>query len=50
MEKQETYLSVKEYASKYNESVHNIYNLIKRGKLTGKKIGNYQLVKDIPRA
>ena len=45
MEK-EKFIPVKDYASKYNMSVQNVYQRIKRGKLTGKKIGNYQLVKE----
>lgn len=50
MNKEGNYLPVKEYAIKYEESLHNVYNLIKRGKLKGKKIGSYQLVLDTPRA
>lgn len=49
MKNKETYIPVKDYAAKYDESVHNVYNLIKRGKIKGKKIGNYQLVLDLPR-
>ena len=49
MEKEEKYLPVKDYAAKYKESVHNVYNLIKRGKVKGKKIGSYQLVFDAPK-
>lgn len=40
------YIPVKDYAIKYGISVQNVYQRIKRGKLIGKKIGNYQLVKD----
>lgn len=49
MKTEEKYLPVKDYANKYNESVNNVYNLIKRGKVKGKKIGNYQLVLDVPK-
>lgn len=45
MEKQK-YIPVKDYAIKYSMSVQNVYQRIKRGKLQGKKIGNYQLVLD----
>jgi hypothetical protein len=31
---------------KYSVSVQNVYQQIKRGKLKGKKLGNYQLVLD----
>lgn len=39
------YIPVKDYALKYSMSVQNVYQRLKRGKLEGKKIGNYQLVK-----
>ena len=41
----ETYIPVKDFALKHGVSVQNVYQRIKRGKLKGKKIGNYQLVK-----
>ena len=40
------YLPVKDYAIKYNISVQNVYQRLKRGKIKGKKIGNYQLILD----
>jgi hypothetical protein len=40
------YLPVKDYAIKHEMSVQNVYQRLKRGKLTGKKIGNYQLILD----
>ena len=49
MENKEIFIPVKDYAIKYNQSVHNVYNLIKRGKVKGKKIGSYQLVLDMPK-
>jgi hypothetical protein len=45
MEK-EKYIPVKDYAIKYNMSVQNVYQQLKRKKLEGKKIGNYQLIKE----
>ncbi len=42
----ENYIPVKDYSVKYNMTVQNIYQKLKRGKLKGKKIGNYQLVLD----
>lgn len=45
MEK-EKYIPVKDYAIKHNMTVQNVYQQIKRKKLEGKKIGNYQLVKE----
>lgn len=39
------YIPVKDYALKHSMSVQNVYQRLKRGKLKGKKIGNYQLVK-----
>lgn len=42
----ENYIPVKDYATKYNHTVQNIYQKLKRGKLKGKKIGNYQLILD----
>lgn len=42
--KEAKYIPVKDYAAKHNMSVQNVYQRIKRGKLKGKKIGNYQLV------
>ena len=45
MEK-ENYIPVKDFAAKYNMSVQNVYQRLKRGKLQGKKIGNYQLILD----
>lgn len=41
----EKWIPVKDYAIKHNTTVQNVYQKIKRGKLEGKKIGNYQLVK-----
>ena len=49
MENKFNYIPVKDYATKYNESLHNVYNLIKRGKIKGVKLWNYQLVEDKPR-
>lgn len=46
MEQKEKYIPVKDYATKYNISVQSAYQMIKRGKLIGKKIGSYQLIKD----
>lgn len=43
----ETYLPVKDYAIKNNISVQNVYQRLKRGKLKGKKLGNYQLVSEL---
>jgi len=40
------YLPVKDYATKYNITVQNVYQKLKRGKLKGKKIGSYQLILD----
>lgn len=40
------YIPVKDYATKYEMSVQNVYQRLKRGKLEGKKIGNYQLILD----
>lgn len=40
------YIPVKDYAVKYGISVQNVYQKLKRGKLIGKKIGNYQLIED----
>lgn len=45
----ENHIPVKDYASKYNMSVQNVYQKLKRGKLKGKKIGNYQLILDSPK-
>jgi hypothetical protein len=42
--KDEKYIPVKDYAAKYNMTVQNVYQRLKRGKLKGKKIGNYQLI------
>ena len=39
-------LPVKDYAAKYNMSVQNVYQRLKRGKLKGRKLGNYQLIFD----
>ena len=47
MKEKETYISVKDYSIKYNVSVQNVYQQIKKGKLIGKKIGNYQLILDV---
>lgn len=44
--KNQNWLPVKDYAVKYSVSVQNVYQQIKRGKLKGKKLGNYQLVLD----
>ena len=44
--KKETFIPVKDFAAKYNMTVQNVYMRIQRGKLEGKKIGSYQLVKD----
>ena len=43
MEK-EKYIPVKDYAAKFDISVQNVYQRLKRGKIKGKKIGNYQLI------
>ena len=43
--KNETYMPVKEYADKTGYTVQRIYQLLKEGKLKGKKIGSYHLVK-----
>lgn len=43
----EIYIPVKDFALKYKMTVQNVYQGIKRGKYKGKKIGGYQLVKDI---
>jgi len=40
----EKYIPVKDYATKKSISVQNVYQRLKRGKLKGKKIGNYQLI------
>lgn len=40
------WLPVKDYATKKNMTPQNVYQQIRRGKLEGKKIGNYQLVLD----
>lgn len=46
MEQQkEIFIPVKDYAKKHSISVQTVYQRIKRGKLQGKKIGSYQLVK-----
>lgn len=44
--KAENYIPVKDYAAKNNCSVQNVYQQLKKGKIEGKKIGNYQLIKD----
>jgi hypothetical protein len=46
MNEEKTYLPVKDYANKHNMTVQNVYQRLKRGKLKGKKIGNYQLIED----
>lgn len=46
METDKNYLPVKDYATKYHMSVQNVYQQLNRGKLQGKKIGNYQLILD----
>jgi transposase len=38
------YMPVKDYAERHGVSPHVVYGWIKRGKVKGKKIGNYQLV------
>lgn len=38
------WIPVKDYAIKHNMTVQNVYQLIKKGKLEGRKIGSYQLV------
>ena len=48
MKKQEEYIPVKDYAKKHNMSFQNVYKQLSKGKLEGKKIGSFQLVKDIP--
>jgi hypothetical protein len=47
MEDKRIYLPVKDYANKNGISVQNVYQRLKRGKLKGKKIGNYQLVSEL---
>lgn len=42
----EKYIPVKDYAIKKNVSVQNVYQMLRRNKLKGKKIGNYQLILD----
>jgi len=37
-------IPVKDYAVKKQVSVQSVYQQLKRGKLKGEKIGNYQLV------
>jgi predicted transcriptional regulator len=44
-DEKKTYMPVKEYADKAGYTVQRIYQLLKEGKLKGKKIGSYQLVK-----
>ncbi len=44
--KDKNWLPVKDYAVKHSVSVQNVYQKIRRGKLEGKKLGNYQLVLD----
>lgn len=44
-EKKDIYIPVKDYATLNNISVQNVYDKIKRGKLKGRKLGNYQLVR-----
>lgn len=46
MNLENNYIPVKDYSTKYNMSVQNIYQKIKRGTLKGRKLGNYQLVLD----
>jgi len=38
-------MTVKEYAKSFGLTEQAVYMRIKRGKLEGKKIGNYQLVR-----
>lgn len=40
------YIPVKDFATKYEISVQNVYQKLKRGKLKGKKVGSYQLILD----
>lgn len=47
MEQKELFIPVKDYAIKKGISVQNVYQRLKRGKLKGKKIGNYQLVSEL---
>ena len=42
----EKHIPVKDYAIKYNMTVQNVYQKLKRGKLKGKKLGSYQLILD----
>ena len=42
----ENFIPVKDYATKYNMKVQNVYQRLKRGTLRGKKLGSYQLVLD----
>jgi hypothetical protein len=44
-EKKDVYIPVKDYAILYKMSVQNVYDMLKRGKIMGRKLGNYQLVK-----
>ena len=41
----ETYMPVREYAKCQGVTVQCIYQKLKKGKLTGKKIGSFQLIK-----
>jgi predicted DNA-binding transcriptional regulator AlpA len=45
MEMKEEYIPVKEYAKLKGFSLQWVYKLLREGKLEGKKIGSYQLVK-----
>lgn len=44
-EKKDIYIPVKDYATLNNMSVQNVYDMLKRGKIMGRKLGSYQLVK-----
>ena len=44
MEKKKRYMTVREYAGKTGYTVQRIYQLLKEGKLKGKKIGHFNFV------
>lgn len=43
-EKKQKYMPVKDYAESKGVKPNVVYNWLKRGKVSGKKIGNYQLI------
>ena len=45
MDNKEVYKPVKEYAEEKGVSVQSVYQAIKRGTITHRKIGSYTLVK-----